>query len=161
MATYQVVYNSTTKTVKIQPDGSTPGAGFTDIGSFDHDADPEDELGPDINHVYYHHVQDLLYAVGVTDMQSIKIRIPIITITSLPATVSIDLSNAETAQITNTFAPTNARDTRVSYTSSDPTKATVNSTGKITPVAIGTSTITVAALDGSGATDTVAVTVVA
>lgn len=163
MSTYQVAWNATTKVVKIQPDGSTVGAGFTDIGSYDHDDDADDELGIDENHVLYHHVRDLLYEEGVQDMQSVDITIPVISITSLPATDNLDLSEAETVQIINTIVPSNAINPVITYESSDPTKATVSASGLVTPVAAGESTITVTVTvdDESTATDTAVITVVA
>jgi len=162
MATYKVAWKASTKQVKVLRNADALGSGFSSIGTFDHDDDADDILGnPDDNHTIYHHVQERLYHQNVYDMQSVEIKIPVGAITSLPATDSLDLSNGETVQITNTFDPPWAADTRVTYTSSDPTKATVDANGLVTPVAIGTTTITVTAADGYGATDTCAITVVA
>lgn len=162
MTTYQVAHNPTLKKVKIQPDGVAVGTGYTDIGSFDHDDnDPDDELGADSSHVYFHHVKDLLHAQDVYDLQLRSIYIPVDTITSLPATPSISLAGEATAQITNTFTPPIARDQRVTYASDNELVATVDADGLVTPVGTGTCTITVTAVDGFGATDTVAVTVTA
>lgn len=81
MATYQVAWNPTTKIAKIQDDGDIPGAGFTDIGSFVHDHATLDPLGKSDNdspltdnHTYFHHVRDLLYLVGVENMQAVVIQ---------------------------------------------------------------------------------------
>lgn len=159
MSTYQVAYNATTKVVKVQPTGSTLGTGFTNKGTFDHDNDPDDQLGDEVSHVIFQHVRDLLYKAGVLDMASVKITIPAITVTTLPVTKSLDLSLGQTQILENTVAPANARAT-LSYVSSDPTKATVDANGKITPKAVGSTTVTVTANPG-GATDTCVVTVVA
>jgi uncharacterized protein YjdB len=73
-----------------------------------------------------------------------------------PATVSIAV--AGTQQLTVTPTPGDAS-SAVTYTSSDPTKATVSSSGLVTGVAAGTSTITITSVLDGGVTDTVAVTV--
>ena len=73
-----------------------------------------------------------------------------------PATVSIAV--AGTQQLTVTPTPGDAS-SAVTYTSSDPTKATVSSSGLVTGVAAGASTITITSVLDGGVTDTVAVTV--
>ena len=157
MPTYQVAWNATTKVAKVQPDGAAVGAGFTDIGSFDHVADIDDNLGSDYNHVVFHHVRDLLYHQGVLDMQRVSITVPVETIDVTPATKTIDLSNAEQHKVEATFIPPFATATAVTFVSSDPTKATVNAdTGLVTPIAVGTTTITATA---NGKTDTCVITV--
>ena len=70
------------------------------------------------------------------------------------------LAGTKTQQLTPTIAPAGATNKAVTYVSSDPTKATVNASGLVTGVAIGTTTITVTTADGSK-TDTCAVTVAA
>lgn len=83
-------------------------------------------------------------------------------ISSLPATVTLDISNGETQQITTTATYEDAEtadvsaDSRTTYATSDATKATVSASGLITPVAAGAATITVT---HQGRTDTIAVTV--
>lgn len=161
MSTYQVAYNPTVKKIKIQPDAAALGAGYTDIGSFDHDDDPDDILGIDETHVLFHHVKDLLFRSGVKNMTDNPIYVPVNAVVSLPATDSISLVGVETTQITNTFTPLIARDTRVTYASDDELIATVDADGLVTPVAEGVATITITAADGFGATDTVVVTVTA
>lgn len=174
MTTYRVDYHPTNKIAMISLGaGSAPG-GYTAIGTFDHN-ESDDPISPDPDsHVFFHHVRDLLYkhkpdgtANGVfpnniTDMAGVKIQRRAITaLSSTPATVSLDLSNGETQQITNTFTPAaGALDTTVYYKSSDPTKATVSPTGLITAVGVGTATITIST-NVEGVSDTIAVTVVA
>lgn len=75
-----------------------------------------------------------------------------------PATVTLDISNGETQQLTVTETPTGAHN-GYTYSSSDATKATVSSTGLITPVAAGSATITVTAIADGSITDTCVVTV--
>lgn len=158
MPTFQVAYNPTTRVAKIQKDGDAPGAGFTDIGSYDHVSDPDDQLGYEGNHVHYHHVRDLLYKrnPSVQDMQRVSIEYKKLTaISSTPATVT--LAAATTQQITNAFTPVDASNRDVTYSTSDATKATVSASGLITAVATGEATITVTG-DG-GVKDTVVVTI--
>jgi len=75
-------------------------------------------------------------------------------VTVTPSTAII----SSALQLTATVSPTNATNKRVTWTSSAPAVATVNSSGLVTPVAAGTATITVAAQDG-GKTATSAITV--
>lgn len=158
MTTFDVAYNATTKVVKVQKDGTAPGAGFTDIGTFDHsNNDPDDKLGKDNTHVLYHHIRDLLYKQGVEDMSSVTIQYKYVDdISVAPPTVS--KAAGQTQQITTTFTPADAANQELTFASSDVTKATVNATGLISFVAAGTATITVTSKD-TGKTATVVVTV--
>lgn len=157
MPTYQVAWNATTKTAKIQPDGAAVGAGFTDIGSFDHNNDVDDELGVDANHVYYHHVRDLLYAQDVLNMQDVSIIIPVATVSG-GADFTLDISNGDTRNLAPVVTPPGATNQAMTYASADPTKATVDANGLVKPVAAGSSVITITSVD-TGVTDTVTVTV--
>ena len=162
MSTFQVAWNPTTKVVKVQKDGDAPGAGFTDIGSFDHVNDLQDELGIDENHVIYHHVRDLLYKAtpSVQNLQFVEIQYPYLLGISASPAGPVALANAATQQLTITFDPVTAPNRTVSYVSSDPTIATVSSTGLITADAAndGQAIITVTSEEG-GHTDTVVVNV--
>jgi uncharacterized protein YjdB len=177
MPRYQVAYNATTKVATVQSYGDALPGSTVNIGSFYHDHASDDISPHDESHVFYHHVRDLLYkrkpdgtANGVfpnciNDMSVISIAIDatyvaVTAISAAPATVTLDLSLAETQQITNTFTPGSPSNTGVTYTTSDATKATVSVGGLITPVAVGSATITVTTADG-GFTDTVVVTVIA
>ncbi len=71
---------------------------------------------------------------------------------------SLELTEGETAQLTATVKPDNATNKNVTWSSSAPNVATVDSSGKVTAVAPGTATITVTTADG-GFTATCAVTV--
>lgn len=75
-----------------------------------------------------------------------------------PATVTLTAA-APTQQLTVTITPDDATNKTLTYTSSDPTKATVSSTGLVTRVANGTTTITVKATDVNGVQATRSVTV--
>lgn len=166
MADYQLAWNAVTRVATIQAKGDALPAGSTKIGEFAHD-EADDNLGdnPTVggveNHVFYHHVRDLLYKLGQYDMQSIRIDqdttyVAVTGISSTPATVT--LAAAATQQITNVISPGNATNTAVTYVSSDPTKATVSNTGLVTAVATGSATITITTVDG-GFTDTCVVTI--
>ena len=72
MSKHQVSWKPSTSTATVQTVGAEPVAGSTVIGTFEHAAVP-DPLGPAVNHVYYHHVRDLLYTKGVHDMQRVTI----------------------------------------------------------------------------------------
>lgn len=79
-----------------------------------------------------------------------------------PATTGLDISDGDTEQLTATatLASEATEDVtrEVAWTSSDPTTATVNAVGRVTPVAAGAATITATY---AGQTDTCAVTVTA
>ncbi|NLR17686.1 hypothetical protein HC026_01995 [Lactobacillus sp. LC28-10] len=69
---------------------------------------------------------------------------------------TLSVGTGATGQLKATVAPTNATDKTVTWSSSDDTVATVDTTGKVTGVKAGTATITATA---SGKTATSAVTV--
>jgi uncharacterized protein YjdB len=84
----------------------------------------------------------------------------------IPAT-AIALNKSETKlflgstlQLTVTVLPEDATDKTITWTSSDPTVATVNKNGLVTPVAAGAATITATTNDGTNLSATCAVTVV-
>ncbi len=60
----------------------------------------------------------------------------------------ITLGTGQNQQLTVQVTPADATDPRVVWESSDPHVATVNSTGKVTGVAVGQTTITVRSIDG-------------
>lgn len=161
MAVIQIAYNAATKVATVQTKGDAPPTGSTVLqNNITHNA-TGDVLESGVNHVLYHHVQDALYKIGQLDMQSVRIDLDIVytaltALSSTPATVT--LAVAATQQITNTFTPPDASNKTVTYTTSAPTKATVNASGLITAVATGSATITVTSADGAF-TDTVVVTI--
>lgn len=77
-------------------------------------------------------------------------------VTEEPSTASISVGGI--LQLTTVVLPINATNKAVTYTTSDPTIATVGETGAVMGVAAGTATITAHTVDGSF-TDTCAVTV--
>ncbi len=76
----------------------------------------------------------------------------------LPESSRLNISESETLTLTTLVTPSYAPDTSVSYSSSDETVATVDTSGVVTPVSAGTATITVTTTEG-GYTDTCEVTV--
>ena len=89
------------------------------------------------------------------------------TVTVLQAVSSIELDIAKTTlnvrdskNLVATVYPENASMKTVTWESSDPSVATVSTSGKITAVATGTATITCTAADGSGVTSSCEVTVI-
>ena len=99
--------------------------------------------------VFYGNHPGLIYPSGAV--------IPVTGVTVTPATVSINTGS--TAQLTATVAPTNATNKTVSWTSSNPAIASVSTTGLLTGIACGVTTITVTTQDGSK-TATIVVTII-
>ena len=71
----------------------------------------------------------------------------------MPESSRLNISESETLTLTTLVTPSYAPDTSVSYSSSDETIATVDASGVVTPVSVGSATITVTTTDG-GYTDT-------
>lgn len=84
--------------------------------------------------------------------------VPVASVSVTPATSTGAV--ASTVQLTANVLPSDATDKTGVWTSSDPTKATVNSSGLVTRVAVGTATITFTSNDGAK-TGTSAITVTA
>lgn len=152
MATYKVHWKASTREARVLKTADATPAGFTALGTFDHNDDPDDELGNDLtagteNHVYFHHVQDLLFRIaGEQDMQSVNLVVPRLTAINVGA--DRPLANAATSQIVVTPTPANAVNTNYTYDSSNIAVATVSATGLITAGATdGTATITATAVD--------------
>lgn len=80
----------------------------------------------------------------------------VLTVTTLPATATIGV--AATLQLTTVATPAEASQV-FTYTSSDPTKATVNAQGVVTGVAAGSTTITIRAVNDYTKSDTTVITV--
>lgn len=98
-----------------------------------------------------------------TDTAAITVTTPPVAVTGVtvaPKTATLSLAGTKTQQLTPTIAPANATNKAVTYTSSDATVASVNSSGLVTGLKEGTATITVKTTDGNK-TDTCAVTVTA
>lgn len=72
----QVAYRELTGSALVQNDGDATPANYIIAGTFKH-PNPNDLLGPDVNHVLYHHVRDALYSIGEWNMQRVTIAIPV------------------------------------------------------------------------------------
>jgi uncharacterized protein YjdB len=77
---------------------------------------------------------------------NINVVIPVTGITVSPT--SLTLIRYTSRQLTATVSPADATDKTVYWTSSDPTICTVDSTGKVTGVGVGTATVTAKTRDG-------------
>ena len=159
MTQFTIYYKVSTKTVRCVQATLAAPVGFTSLGTVKHD-DVDDPLGVVDNHVMYHHVRDKLYGVGYLDPSAWTIHIDKVIavdrVNLTPATLTI--AALATSQLTKQVLPSDATVQTVTYASSNPAKATVNSTGLVTGVAAGTTTITVTTTSGAK-TDTCVVTV--
>ncbi len=88
----------------------------------------------------------------------IKAELPSVREISLNKT-TISIGKGSTEKLTVTVLPINAKDTSVTYTSSDTNVVTVDETGLVTAVGEGTATITVTANGGEGINTTCNITV--
>lgn len=161
MTQFTIYYKASTKTVRCVQATLAAPVGFTSLGVIDHDH-VNDPLGDAVNHVMYHHVRDKLYAAGYLDPSAWTIYIDKVIavdrVNLTPATLTIAVS--ATSQLTKQILPSDATVQTVTYTSSNPAKATVSAGGLVTGVAAGTTTITVTTTSGAK-TDTCVVTVTA
>jgi hypothetical protein len=100
-----------------------------------------------------------IYMWNGTKWNSLVATVPVTSVTLSPSG-TVNIPEGATTQITATTAPVNATNPIVNWTSSTPSVATVNATtGLITAVTTGTSTIIAKTNDGSGKSATVALTV--
>ncbi len=168
--------------VKVDPDGTALGAGYTKIGTFNH-PDNADPLGAPGSHVLYHHVRDALYKVkdtpapvgvsfwpdNITDMQTVEISIPpplepINFISPDSPTLAVPVSG--TAQMIIYYNPEDTSTSKtLTVTSSDTSIATAVFSGDVGPdskatkvtvtgVALGNATITCTTANGKSTTFT-------
>ena len=175
MADFQVAYHPTTRVATVQAKGDALQAGAVKIGEFEH-TEENDPLGPDVNHVYFHHVRDLLYKrkhanpaqtamfpENITDMDRVTIAVDVAYVALASISIGADAGvtvAAPTHQIVVTPTPANASNTAVTYVSSNPAVATVDASGLVTRVANGTTNITATSVDG-GFTDVKVITATA
>lgn len=99
---------------------------------------------------------------GEFNIDKIEIKIGLIPVTSVSMTpTSASITVGGTRQLTATVAPSNATNKNVTWSSSNTGVATVNSTGLVTAIAVGTATITVTTVNGAKtATSVITVTAV-
>jgi len=76
-------------------------------------------------------------------------KVPVTGVTLNKTVLNLDLTTNTTETLVATVAPANASNKKVTWTSSDTAKATVNATGVVNVVAVGTATITVKTDDGN------------
>lgn len=150
---FKVAFNDSTKVATLLPANGALPAGSVSVGTFKH-AEVADLKGSQINHVYYHHIQDLLLKHGVQDM----LPVDIVNQSGFEPVLGIflDRTTAEmlptgTLQIGVSWIPNNPTNKNLSYVSSDPTAVTVSNTGLVTAVAptgVYPVTITVKTMEG-------------
>lgn len=169
MANFQIAWNATTRVATIQAKGDALPASSTKIGEFEHanveavGAGKPENYKYDENHVLWHHVRDALYLVGEQNMQNVRIDqdVAYVALASITRTsaATATIAVAGTYQFTYSSAPGGASNTAVTYSSSNPARATVSPTGLVTGVATGApATITATSVDG-GFTATADITV--
>ena len=91
---------------------------------------------------------------------SVKANVTNVKVTKITLNkASANVERGKTLQLTATVTPTTATNKAVTWTSSNTKVATVSSSGKVTAKAVGTTTITCTAKDGSGVKATCKVTV--
>lgn len=105
-------------------------------------------------------------AAGVNNAAAIQTRTratnPIDGISVSPSSDTLDLSDEETVQLTvagTVSGQASSAGFVVTWSSSDEAKATVSDTGLVTPVAVGTATITATCVHDTNVTDTCSITV--
>lgn len=157
MTTYKVAYKAATGEAQVLVATASLPTGFVWAGNqFDHDGSTEvpgnDPLDTSENHVLFQHVRDQLYFAGEQNMQRVTISVPatvaVTGVTVAPTTLNVGVG-ANSAALVPTVAPSGASNKGVTYSTSDATKATVNSSGVVHGVAAGTATITVTTVDGA------------
>ena len=149
---YRINWHPSTRRVLLESNANAApaaiGGAYANLGTFEHDNEDEESTGLNgmqglaDNHVLYHHVQDALYKQSIQDMQSVKIYV------DRPRSISIGIGTlnvavgADSAPLSVTPTPAGATDKDVTFTSSNPTKATVNEKGVVHGVAAGNAVIT-------------------
>ncbi len=89
-------------------------------------------------------------ASNITKTIVVTVTAGIVSVTGVSiGSARISIVDGSTAPVTATIAPTNATDDSVTWSSDETSVATVNQSGEITGVGVGTVTITVTTIDGS------------
>ena len=118
----------------------------------------DQKLGSALSWNYWLHHWQFLFVSMFGNMTAFGKPKSEVTGITIAGTATITVDNG-TTQLTATIAPTTASVKTVAWTSSDITKATVNTLGVVKAIANGTVTITATAMDGSGKTGTEAITI--
>lgn len=167
MSRHQVAWNGVTRTATVQAFGDALPVGSVNAGNFYHDHTAgdtnknNDAIGFHGTHVLYHHVRDVMYALGVLDMGNVTIAEDVTYVALTGVSVGPETSDktvGQTQQLTVTPTPGGASNVTGVWSTSHPARATVSSTGLVTAVGAGVATITFTSTDG-GFTDTHAMTV--
>jgi hypothetical protein len=92
---------------------------------------------------------------------SVTVNNPVVLVNSVSLPLTTEMTASESLQLIATVLPANATNQTLSWSSSDPTVATVNSSGIVTGIVPGTAVITAITTDGSSLSDNCTVTVLA
>ena len=149
---YRINYLAASKLVRVESgSGAAPaaiGGSYQNLGTarLDKDAKLSAGLGGmqlrEVNHVLFQHVQDALYKIGVQDMAAQTILVDGVRSISIGTGTLSVAAGANSAPLAVTATPASAKDKEVTFTSSNPTKATVNKQGVVHGVAAGSAVIT-------------------
>lgn len=93
--------------------------------------------------------------------QNSSVAVTSVDVTPATATIYSGGTANKTVQLSAAVLPANATNKNVNWSSSNSSIASVNASGLVTAVAAGSATITATAADGSGKSDTSAITVIA
>ena len=99
-----------------------------------------------------------LYRCEGLSVRPVSVEVHPVTSITLSST-SLSLDTGQSATLTVTYAPSNATNKSVTWSSSNTSVATVSSSGVVTAVSAGSATITATANDGNGASAQCQVTV--
>ena len=94
--------------------------------------------------------KDILYGYGIVNCANLEKTVPVTGVTLNKTSVTVTKGNSYTLKAT--VSPSNATNTKITWSSANPKVATVNSSGKVTTKATGIATITAKTSNGKKAT---------
>lgn len=151
---YKVVINRTNKLAPLvqvlAAATATPG-GYTSLGTFEHPG--LDTMGPEVNHVIYQHVQELMYKADPLDIQLQNLQFTHITwpgkvvATAVAQTNKFVEAGTET-QLTAVTTPAEVSRSRVRWSTADDKIAHIDPRGKLIARAPGVTKGRVDVVDG-------------
>lgn len=142
------------KIALVQADNAVIPSGYVDAGSFDH----PDPVYPG-SVVLFHGVRDLLYKRAELDMGAVSIQLATGVVAAYVTEIDVPWGNRDlrlddplyvSERLNARVWPPGAKDTSLTYVSSDPTVVAVSDDGTITSQKAGTATITITAPGSEG-----------